>query len=191
MKSLVSMATCLSAILLSLSVSAQERPVGFKSGNFFESQRILGDLRVSCVHPAGFRETRFYNCSMEILNPIEMTYFVGPVVDADEVRLTALHTDGSQKSKTNKYDGKQGVSKSRFNLWVKTLTQSPLLDLGENRISYELTKKDKLVAQGEFVAQVDRVQPAYCRAASYSDSGQCADSYTYCSRYFRDQNYCQ
>lgn len=179
-------------LLLPIMSFAQERSVGFKNGNIFESQRISGEARVSCVNSSGFRETRFLNCAMEILNPREMEYFVGPLTDADSVKLTAIRADGSEKSKSAKYDGKVGISKSKFNLWIATISQSPLLGLGENKISYQLMKKDVVVTGGEFVAQVNRVNPAYCRTASYNDPNtSCLDASNYCGRYFRDQNYCQ
>jgi len=187
MKKLLSLAL----LVISSSVFA----TGFTGGDTFTSQNIEGRLTVSCMGTQPGPSIGTANCSMNLLNPGEYSYFVGPKVDADSVSLQATWESGKKsKVKTEKYDGALGKSKKSFNLWISTLLQRPLLDYGKNVVSYTLTKNGAVVLQGEFDVQVNTAGTKYCARSGFytsTSSQDCATPSAYCDRYFRDNNYCE
>lgn len=168
---------------------------GFTGGDTFTSQNIHGNLSVSCMNNQGGPSFGVATCRMNYLNPGEYSYFQGPNVDADEVTLQTTWENGKKsKSKTSQYDSTTGKSKKSFNLWISTLTQRPLLDLGKNTVSYKLTKNGSIVESGEFIVNVNSAGTKYCqRYGSYisNDSNDCARASNLCDRYFRENNYCE
>lgn len=185
------MLTLLMSALVSFSQPAHAASsVGFSSGDYFESQRISGDITVFC--DGG--KINHFRCQSEILKPGEVDYFQGPSgIQADRVELVATHSDGSVKSKSKKYDSAKGRSKDRFNLWLRSLTQSPLLEVGTNKIEYKMTKAGSAVTGGQFSVEVKRIEPATCRPSTYTSGNpsDCEFGDTICDYYFRDENYCQ
>ena len=155
-------------VLISQSALAQS----FSSGNDFQSQNIRGRVSVSCFgQRPGFVT---YFCEQEILNPGELDYFVGPAgIDADIVELRVVRENGSVKSKSGKYDSAKGRSKDRFNLWIATLLQKPLLDLGKNKVTYQMTKAGNSVAHGNFDVNVARLPGLVCRRPPTPRSNAC------------------
>ncbi len=168
---------------------------GFSGGDTFTSQNIEGRLTVSCMGSQPGPTVGMTECRMNLLNPGEYSYFVGPKVDADTVSLQATWENGKKsKIKSEKYDGTIGKSKKSFNLWISTLLQRPLLDFGKNTVSYTLTKSGTVVEQGEFDVQVGTSGTRYCSRSGFytsSNNQDCSMPSTFCDRYFRDNNYCQ
>jgi len=181
----------LCAALLSTSLFA----AGFSGGDTFTNVDLDGRLSVSCMGSQGGPSYGVANCRMDILNPGEYSYFVGPKIDADSVSLQATWENGKKsKIKTEKYDGTTGKSKKSFNLWISTLLQRPLLDSGKNTVSYSLTKNGTVVEQGEFIVNVVSGGTRYCQRTGFytsSNNQDCAQPAQFCDRYFRDYNYCQ
>jgi hypothetical protein len=95
---------------------------------------------------------------------------------------------------TREYNKAKNRSSQRFNLWIRTLTQTPLLGYGENTVKYEMKKAGKVVGSGDFSVYVDQSPARYCerRSMHSSDSSDCRSRSSYiCDRYFREQNYCE
>jgi len=186
------------AIAVLFVTGAASAQVGFKNGNHLQAVSIDGDITVQCngtIPPNSGIQTAYFHCEDDILNPVDMDYFRGPAgVKADEVDLTATHEDGSQRSKTAGYDSSKALSTSRFNLWISTLLQRPLLDIGKNQIAYLLKSKGKVIAQGAFEAIVsDGGQKTCARSGFYFSNNpqDCTNGFAQCDLYFRENNYCQ
>jgi hypothetical protein len=171
--------------------------IGFSSGQNFVASPTRGQLRVSCrTEKPGDPGFASAVCRRITLSPAEFDFFVGPAgTEADRVGLKATYEDGSTSAvKNQRYDGAAGKSKSRFNLWIASLTQSPLLNVGVNAISYVLVKGQKLIDRGEFTVVVEKGAPATCKNIGhfYSDNANdCRNPELLCDRYFSEENYCQ
>ena len=168
---------------------------GFSSGNEFQSTLIQGRLTAICpaVQPGAPQQISYITCRATILDPAEFDYFVGPKVDGDKVELVSTREDGSTRSKSSGYDGEVGKSDKRFNLWISTLTQRPLLADGVNKVSYKITKGNAKITSGEFIATVTRQPTATCRprTINFPFAQDCNNQLSACDRYFDLENYCQ
>jgi hypothetical protein len=176
--------------LLLMSISAHA-DVGFRGGNEMTAVLAEGDITVQCHR--GTPNVRYVRCRQDVLIGGEYDYFVGPKgVAADEVTLTARHEDGSSRTKKVDYDSKNGRSEKRINLWILTLLQKPLLDVGVNKISYKMTRGSKVSANGEFTATVKDGGRKICRRHGYYNEfgGDCMNPERFCSQYFSENNYC-
>lgn len=179
------------ALLFSISNFAQ----GLSGGDQFTSVNVEGRLSVSCMGTQGGPSYGTASCRMNLLNPGEYSFFVGPKVDADSVSLQATWENGKvSKVKTEKYDSSTGRSKKSFNLWIATLLQRPLLDFGKNTVNYKLLKNGNIVEEGEFIVNVVSGGTKTCQRPGFytsSNSSDCAQPSQFCDRYFREYNYCQ
>lgn len=169
---------------------------GFQSGNSFEAAEVQGDISITCDDfSTGEHDFVSVRCRDEILNPGEFAFFQGDQgVSADEVSLTAKWEDGTTRTKTEDYDPATGLSKSSFNLWIRTLFQRPLLDFGKNEITYELKNSGSTVQSGSFEANVVAGAKRVCavRHHFFSNSGNdCRFPANLCRRYFSMYGYCQ
>lgn len=170
--------------------------VGFSQGNQLTAVFSQGEITVYCSADGAGGAGRYarYLCQEDLILTGEYDYFVGPQgVMADEVTLTALHEDGSQRKKTVAYDSQAARSAKRFNLWISTLLQRPLLNAGMNRISYKMTLNGKLTAQGEFDVEVKDGGKKVCsRRGNYwsNNSTDCNSGSHFCNQFFRENNYC-
>jgi hypothetical protein len=165
--------------------------VGFSSGNSFETLNLAGSGTVHCLDSG---KTRAFSCNSNYLFPAEYDYFgIDQDLDADKVILTAMHEDGSEKTKKQRYSSKNRRTKYRVNLWIKSLTQRPLLNVGKNKISYKLTKKGDVVSFGEFLVEVSTGEQRVCEYDYITATNDiyCEDIYRTCELYFYKQNYCQ
>lgn len=183
-------------VIISLLLLLPAFGAGLKIGNDLTSNPVEGTIRLTCSDRNG-RDFRFVDCRANFLSPSEFSKFVlgeGERVDADEVTLYYKDHKGRTKSKSSRFDSEKGESKNRFNLWIHTLFQRPLLNYyGENEVEYKLEKNGREVATGKFVVNVEKQETKYCPQASYwsSNLDDCRFPSNYCSRYFRDYNYCQ
>lgn len=169
---------------------------GFSSGNVFEHVNVYGSVTMQCPSRSGdgSQVTAFFRCSGDRLNPNETAYFVtDEAVAADHVYLTAIHADGSKREKNDLFSSAKRRSNSRFNLWISTVFQRPLLDFGTSRILYKLTKNGSVAKEGEFVAEVRQGKDVLCRNEYLfsSDSTDCLNSGYACSKYFNQVHDCQ
>ncbi|MES2965148.1 MAG: hypothetical protein V4760_14780 [Bdellovibrionota bacterium] len=166
---------------------------GFETGNEFQSVELRGELSVTCPGRMGGYITAYYRCAGETLDPVEFARFRPETpVDADAVELKALHADGSSRTKSGGYSS----SKSRsdyFNLWILTLTQRPLLEMGVNTVGYKMKKKGAIVAEGTFTATVKDGGRRECEFERYhsQNPADCENGDNVCQYDFEQQNYCQ
>jgi hypothetical protein len=173
-----------------IGTSAFAVSVGFADGNQFNSATIRGTLSLTCYDRFGNRQYQELYCEEETLDPVEMSYLTtSEPIDADGVTLSATRKDGSMRMKTQGYDASKMRSTKRFNLWVSSLLQKPLLDVGVNRIEYNFVKNDATVASGTFDATVTRGPMRTC-PHGVEMNGQSCDI-DYCAHYFEDNNYCE
>jgi hypothetical protein len=187
---------CLSiffAVLIAFPNLSEARETGFDTGNTFQVTRVEGQLMVAC-HEGMQNDMQSYFCQSETLDPAEYARFVtaGPV-QADSVKLTATHADGSQRSKSGRFDGAKGISAKAFNLWISTLLQRPLLKGGKNKIDFELSQSGRVVKAGSFEANVVSGNTRRCPPGNISSMSMmdCRSGGAVCDRYFRQYNYCQ
>lgn len=169
--------------------------VGFNAGNQRTAVLSRGEIHVYCPGDRfGGPSSRIHICQREVMVEGEHDYFIGPRgIKADEVVLTARHQDGSSRTKKVAYDGTKGRSAKAVNLWILTLLQKPLLDAGENRVSYTLMKSGQTVTTGQFVASVRDGGRKICSRRGYytgHNSNDCNNVESFCSRYFYENNYC-
>lgn len=181
------------SILVALLLTNQVMAQGFVEGDHYEISTYLGQVTLFCFGQGGNR-TVFYSCAQERVFPDAFARFApGERVDADEVRLTAVHESGQQREQTRAFQSRSQESRS-FNLLVRTLFQRPLLGLGDNRIDYELTRRGVMVAFGEFDVRVERDPVTrQCRPLSFStnDPNLCQNQFNACDMYFRQVGSCR
>lgn len=172
---------------------AHAQNVGFEKGNSLTVTPIQGQVRVIC---GGFNGngTALYSCRDIVMKPGAYDHFVGPRdARATKVELTAFHQDGSNRSKAEDYQGARGISGEAFNLWISTLFQKPLLELGTNNVNYRLVSGNTVYAEGSFQAVVTKTAMRECPLATYqsTDVNDCNAQYSICQRYFKEYNNCQ
>lgn len=178
-------------LLLATTLTLSAQALKLEKGETFEANYIQGDVSVTCFSSEGTRSAR-YRCSESYLNPSDFSRVVSETaVDADKVELTYIDDNGKERTKSSKFSGNK--SKSEFNLWIWTLTQRPLLKVGENQISYNLTKKNQTVEQGIMNVSVEEAPTRYCRPRSYTSNfaADCSNGGNICGRYFREMNFCR
>jgi hypothetical protein len=178
----------MSAIFLT---SANVHATGFSLGDKFETNYIYGNLTVLCRQ--GGR--RYLRCESDVLSPAEFDYFqYDEPVKANKVILTNV-IKGKKVSQSKSFNSEKGRSNSRFNLWVRTLLQTPLLGIGENTVSYELLSRAKSTAKGSIKVLVAEGPERQCpdRTIPMHSNEDChrIDVYQYCDRYFYSENYCR
>lgn len=186
--------TWMTAMALCWSMSAEAR-VGFSGGDVFQAVDLEGEISLTCQEPGtGRTEYSQFRCTGEILEPGEFSWFMGPRgVAADQVELSAIHEDGSSRTKSEKYDEVAGRTSSTVNLWVWTLLQRPLLEMGRNTVNYRLTKGTRETSSGKFEVRVERAPTRTCRfRRSYFSSNMqdCQTGGGWCGQYFGDESYC-
>lgn len=186
----------ISAFIFNISLAHAANP-GFASGLSFKQLRLLGDIVVTCFpREGGGTKVVHARCRGDYLDPRETDYFVGPAgVEANQVALKANYPDGTSSGvKKSKYDGKEGKSKGKFNLWLASLTQEPLLRVGQNNISWVLVKGQKLVDRGDFYVNVEQTPIRECKeTGNYLSHNEfdCVSPDFMCEQYFREYNYCE
>jgi len=107
------------------------------------------------------------------------------------VKLVVNREDGSTKKKSKKFDSTSGESTKKFNLWIWSLFQKPLLKRGLNSIDFTLTKDGDAVESGSFEVNVSDGGTINCRRGWYWGSGSDCNSTTFiCNQYLNDSRYC-
>lgn len=183
--------TFLAPLLVSLISEAQNS--GFSKGNHFDTYNISGNITVRCNdYNSGFQVV-YHTCRASLIDPVAFDYFVGPKnIDSDQVELTVTRADQSVKTKTTGYDSIKGISTSRFNLWVVTVLQRPLLMNGLNKVEYKLKNQNTVVNSGQFEASVTYKGEKVCAPSVYNSPNitDCRQPYSVCDQYFADNNNC-
>lgn len=176
--------------------AAKANTVGFSRGNDLTATPIQGQVQVTCFGFNGSGSAA-YTCRDVVLDPQAYDYFIGPRDSRiDKVELTAVHEDNSSRSKVSDYDGVSGKSRDAFNLWISTLFQKPLLELGRNLVRYRLYSRETVLedaVSNQFIVTVRRGAARNCPAARYdsTDVNDCNSQYSICQRYFEEHRNCQ
>lgn len=164
---------------------------GFKSGNSISIVTLHGSVYMTCHTPMP-PTWKHFNCWDEIVTPASSDKFqMHEPVDADKVTLSVTHRNGKTVTKTEKYNSKKNES-GNFNLTINTLFQKALLELGNNTVTYTLTKKGEEVATGSFVATAAVTEERECRHKNmYGSYNDCTNQVSACNYYFYSENYCK
>lgn len=192
MKSKMSLQVCLGAALV-FALPSWAVETGLSQGSEFSATPVHGSLSVDCQDSSG-QDFANYDCSDVILEPTDNDYFVTqPGGHAAQFELRAVHEDGSVQKKNGDFDPTRGRSKSSINLWIATLFQRPLLNMGTNRISYQLKNGSVTEKSGEFDVHVrqgkERVCPHdFVNSPTLDD---CRSSANVCDNYLWRFNYCR
>lgn len=184
---------CLGIVVASFHPSGALADAGFSGGDTFNSIDLVADVTISCQEGVQ-RDFRSVTCVENILNPGEYTYFVGPTgIVGDEVELKATWEDGSIHEKRGSYSNEKGRTEKPFNLWISTLLQRPLLDMGLNQIVWQMKDAGQLVAAGKFEVRVNDGGERNCPRGYYTSNqlNDCRFPSNICWRHFRAYNYCQ
>ncbi|OUR97328.1 hypothetical protein A9Q84_13470 [Halobacteriovorax marinus] len=185
------MKTLLSLITLIGLSSNVYAATGLAGGDVYLNHRIEGNITITCSNGSE-RDTAYVTCRSSYLSPSSRSKFVyDSGVDADKVEISYTNSRGKIKTKSSKL--RSTTSKKSFNLWIRSLTQRPLLKAGNNALAYKLTKKGNVVERGLFDVRVDRQPVRYCSYRSFysSSMSDCRSASLVCDRYFRQQNDCQ
>lgn len=165
--------------------------VGFSKGNKTEIILLDGDATVQCRSNLNYTEQRLIRCNGYLVAPTSHDYIVADGVDADKVSLVSTRADGSTRKASSRFDSEKGQSKNRFNLAITSLTQRPLLKVGENKISYEFTKGKQSVSSGEFTAVMEIAEERECsHKFLYLSNVDCTNTIFICDEFFRLNNNC-
>lgn len=156
----------------------------FEHGTVYQANTYSGNVWVNCSD----RPSELRHCAGYDLDPGMYTRLVSGA-NADRFEVEALHADGSTRSKKGKFKASEGKSEA-INLWIATLFQRPLLEMGENTIRYTLTKKGEVVEQGEFNVRVESGSRQVCPTGTvWSPGNDCGSTSYVCDTYF--SRYCR
>jgi hypothetical protein len=185
----------LGTVLVSTAAFAEmPGPVQFENGNNIDIEQLSGSITYYCRDNMGVNYTRHWRCDADLITPGTHDYLISLTpIDADKVTLTATREDGSTRSKDSKYNSKKSTSSSRFNLLISTLTQRPLLKVGNNKVEYKFTKGKTTVEEGMFQSKVTITGQKQCRhrTAFANSESQCQNQNIGCDNYFYLENNCQ
>lgn len=164
----------------------------FQGQTSFTAQPVWGRMSISCQEN-GFTEYQRVICEDVYLSPFEYGYFDAETgLGADEVLISSQRADGKVIEKKAGYNSETGRSEKRINLWIATLLQTPILDVGSNLVSYQLVGGGEVKASGQLEVKVDVAAEKQCPDGhEYSFSmNDCRFPSTLCGRYFQRHNYC-
>jgi hypothetical protein len=156
---------------------------GFSNGHSIGSILYRGQAHVVCN---GYG-TRYVLCDGLGYTPDSHDRFVHTEkVAANKVELVAQHEDGSDKSKSVKYDATKGRSEW-VNLTVSTVLQRPLLEYGVNKISYAMKNGSQVVSRGSFDMELVHLGSKMCRTVTVfaHTYNECQDDNYICNQYFQ------
>jgi hypothetical protein len=159
--------------------------IGFSNGNDLKTQKLSGTAFVQCFEDAGY-DVRYVSCTSDQLFPDEFDRYVGDkFIDADHVQISNESMKGKKNVQKRIYNPKNMTSRN-FNLWVSTLTQSPLLKSGENKLKVSYLLKKKVVAEDRFVTNVTKAQDLKCDTVGINYGNlRCPTDMSVCRDYFR------
>ncbi len=180
----------LALLLMSFSFCVYSQTVSFERGNTMSMVEMEGRLFIQCRDSGGGTDSYSYSCYQQGLvggdyGAIKVT---DGSIDADWVKL---QREGSRYIKGAKFDSTSGTTGYHYNLWIRSLLQRPLLQLGENKIKYTFTKNRQVVKEGEFTVIVTNTESRQCNYDSMYYGGYCPSYSEACGNYFRRQNYCK
>lgn len=173
--------------LLLLPMSAFSFDVNFDRAGTITETELEGTVRVSCSEN-GTNRSYTSNCYASYLQGGDYGRVVvsNGSVDADYVKL---QTQGSKYIKGATFNAQTGESIGKFNLWIGSLFQRPMLKRGKNLIDYKFLKNKVVVAEGTFEVTVESNDYRSCGYGSVY-SGSCS-TINACEDFFYRRNYCR
>lgn len=165
----------------------------FNGHREFTHVDLVGDVDVTCLG-GGQIGRRSFQCSGYMLNPQMFSRFHHEFDgQADRVTLSTQHRNNKTVRKSSDWDQSKQRSKDAFNLWVSTVFQRPLLQMGLNTISYDLTRSGRSVESGTFMVRVNDGGTRQCRyrRITTTDSTLCENGNIACGDYFELENNCE
>ena len=193
MKTLILAAISLALFHLGLGAEAAQ----FGLDNKYTAVEIFGRIEVRCrdnPRPNFSRYRVYHTCRDWTLDPAEYDYFYHDSQKiADRFKLKSHQANGRVRSKEGGFNSKKGRSQDRVNLWVETLFQRALLDVGSNRIEFALLKGAQVQEEGEFTLEVNVGERRQCQRRSFRamSPSDCDYPERFCWQYFNEANYCQ
>lgn len=167
--------------------------VGLDVGSELNSINLNGSAMVYCSGTS--TTSRFVSCYSSSLDAGVYSRLVvtNGTIDADSVKIVSFHEDGSKRKKSSNFDAASGLSTKRFNLWISTVLQRPLLEYGMNTIIYQFYKGSEMVLEGEFDVHVNQGDRRSCPYGTIfsTRSSDCEGGSMICDEYFRKYNYCR
>jgi hypothetical protein len=186
----------IAALLSSSFISSISLAAGFTGGNQSVSTNIYGELTVICHNYRGGTDIHRESCYSNTLQPYEFDRFIpeqeDSKLDFDKVEISRIKKSGKMTKQSRSYS-KEKQQTEHFNLWIATLFQRPLLDIGDNSLTYKLLKNGKTVKEGDFGVAVLEGKPRQCfhETIQLNGNGCPSGGQDLCENYFRRQNYCQ
>jgi hypothetical protein len=153
---------------------------------------LQGDVDVTCFERGEIKRA-YHQCSGYLLNPGAYAHFYhNSSAPADRVTVSTVHKNGKIVQKRSAWDQEKRRSNDAFNLWVWTVFQRPLLELGANVVSFELTRNGRSLEKGEMTVQVRDGGLRQCRyrRITTGNASMCNSSAAACSEYFDLENNC-
>jgi len=185
----VNWVTLLILFFISQSVTAR---VGFESGDHFFVHSVYAEVRVHCHTPSENR-TIVYDCHESVLLPTEVDFFNGPRgTRANELILLKIQDPKSKR--VAEYNPQIGQSRNQINLWMRSVFQRPLLNLGANLIEFELFENRVSVGKGTFSVLVSRGSSLNCTHTGVYQSNKiedCQYPQKFCEDFIKVNNYCR
>jgi hypothetical protein len=166
--------------------------VGFESGEQFFVHSAYAEIRIQCQTPSDIMTTT-YDCHESILLPTELDFFNGPQ-DTRASKVTLVNSQDPRTKRIADYDPKAGQSTTQINLWMRSVLQRPLLNLGTNLIEYELFEGNASITKGTFLVSVTRGNSLNCKNTGSFQSNKiedCQNPQRFCAEFIRVNNYCR
>lgn len=179
-------------LLLSIFFGVSLNAADFGGHTEFESHNFYGKIRVTCF--GDFTETVVHNCRAQGLLPGERAHFNHYLTEqVDRVKLVSHRADGRVIRRSSNWNSKKHQSKKRFNLWINTLLQTPLLSQGVNAVVFELWNDHTSIESGSFNVTVREGGDYQCKTLDKQESGNtlCDNSVHACQYYFNVQDDCE
>ncbi|MCB0408228.1 MAG: hypothetical protein KDD34_08495 [Bdellovibrionales bacterium] len=154
---------------------------------------LQGEFSVSCMSGQE-RGHAIYQCRGYLMEPSSFAYFYhDPNASVERVELSAMNKKGQKILKKSNWNSQENRTEKRINLWVETLFQKPLLELGDNKVQFVFfNKKNQIVESDEFMVRVDNGGLRECHSRSHftSDMQMCNSGAFACDEYFYLENDC-
>ena len=178
-------------VVAMLMFSANIMAADFEGALEFNAYEKEGRMRVTCINN-GYIKTQTHFCNSYGLRPRMKSFFNHkPSKKVTRVVLKRKIED-DVITKRSSWDSENNRTQKKINLWIDTLLQTPLFEMGENTIEFQLYNKSELVEEGSVVAKVQDQGTYNCGDLDHttSDLNFCNNYSQACQFYFQKQKMC-
>lgn len=173
-------------------ILADNHPLAFQYQDFsLLPQR--GKLQLTCLSEDGVvRSVEASFCRRNLVLPEKKDFYFGPIgLEADELLIEIYSPSGKLKWLRVSYDGRKARSQRPLNFWSESLSEDPLLEVGENKLSFRLYLRGRNVFNEEQVLNLRTRPIVRCEDKQYRAvfKGDCPVASSFCDYYFQ-QNPC-